>query len=400
MFVDAKPITDDFTWVGALDPDLRVFDIVMRTEFGTTYNSYVLKGTDKTVLFETNKSYCFDEWIKRVESVTPISDIDYLVLSHTEPDHSGTVGKLLELNPDIELIGAMGAINFMKEILNRDDFKSHIIKDGEVLDIGGKSLKFIIAPNLHWPDTIFTYISEISTLVTCDCFGSHYSDPNVTNDDLNNYADYMKAALGYFHDIIGPFKADLLRALDKIDALKIDTIATGHGPVLTKNPQEIIELYRQWAGPEPQREQKRVVIAYVSAYGYTKMLAEAITKGICGSGNIEVKMYDMVTSDFDEVMRNIGASDAFLLGTPTLVGEAVSPIWNIAAALNAKIHGGKTASAFGSFGWSGEAVPNIMGRLAQVKLKVFGEGFKIRFKPSDEQLKDAEAFGRDFAAEI
>ncbi|MDR0518916.1 MAG: MBL fold metallo-hydrolase, partial [Clostridiales Family XIII bacterium] len=252
-----KKIADDFTWVGVLDPELRVFDIVMWTEFGTTYNSYVLKGTAKTALFEASKAHFFDEWIEKVKSETPIEKIDYLIVDHTEPDHSGTIERLLELNPNIEIVGSMGAINFMKEIANRE-INGRAVKTGDELDLGGKTLQFISAPNLHWPDTIFTYVPEIKTLVTCDCFGAHYSDENITNDNLTNYGDYMKTLVYYYDNIIGPFKGDVMSALGKIEGLDIEAIATGHGPVLTKDPMSIVELYRQWSSPRNPNQKKTV----------------------------------------------------------------------------------------------------------------------------------------------
>jgi flavorubredoxin len=398
--VTTKNIAKDFTWVGVLDPDLRVFDIIMHTEFGTTYNSYVLKGREKTVLFEASKLQFFDEWIERVKEVTPLGDIDYLVVNHTEPDHSGTIERLLELVPEIEIIGTTGAINFLKEITNRSDFNARAVRDCDTLDIGGKMLKFILAPNLHWPDTMFTYVEEIATLVTCDCFGSHYCDPNITNDALTNYEDYMKATVYYFDNIIGPFKGDVLNALRKLDGLKVDVIATGHGPVLTVNPAEVIELYRQWSTPKNPNVRKTIIIPYVSAYGYTRQIADAITEGICVAGDFDVRLYDMVYADFAEVMTQIEHCDGFLLGTPTIVGEALEPIWQLAASLNAKLHGGKFASSFGSYGWTGEGVPHIMERLHQLKLNVFRDGLRFRFKPSDEQLEEARAFGLDFGASV
>jgi flavorubredoxin len=394
-----KRIADDFTWVGVLDPGLRVFDIVMRTEFGTTYNSYVLKGKEKTALFEASKAHFFDEWIEKVRSETPIEKIDYLIVDHTEPDHSGTIEKLLDLNPNLEIIGSMGAINFLKEITNKE-INGRAVKAGDELDLGGKTLRFIPAPNLHWPDTIFTYVPEIKTLVTCDCFGSHYSDENVTNDGLTSYEDYMKTLVYYYDNIIGPFKGDVLSALEKIDGLDIDVIAPGHGPVLTRNPQEVVELYREWSSPKNPNKKKTVIIPYVSAYGYTKLLAETIADGIKEAADFDVRLYDMVEADFGEVMTEIGHADGFLLGTPTIVGEALEPIWKIAASLNAKLHGGKFASSFGSYGWSGEGVPHIMQRLGQCKLNVFGDGLRVRFKPSADDLLKARQFGQDFGASV
>jgi flavorubredoxin len=392
----SKKIKEDFYWVGTLDPDLRVFDIVMETEFGTTYNAYILKGKEKTVLFEAAKVYLYDDFMAKVNEIVPFEKIDILVVNHTEPDHTGTIAKMLELNPNLEIRGTKGAINFLRESTNDPDFNAVEVKAGDELDIGGKTLRFIPAPNLHWPDTMFTYVPEIKTLLTCDCFGAHYSDENITNDDLCNYKDYMSAVIYYYDNILGPFQSDIRSALAKIEGLEIDVIATGHGPVLTKNPEQILELYKEWSSPKNPNEKKTVIIPYVSAYGYTKELSEKIEEGICAAGDIDVRRWDMVYADADKVLTEIEYADGFLLGTPTIVGEALPPIWNLAANLNARIHGGKIASAFGSYGWSGEGVPNIMGRLKQLKLKVYKEGYRVRFKPNEEQLRGAYEYGLGF----
>ena len=163
-----------FYFTGALDHDLRVFDIIMYTEFGTTYNSYVLKTGRHTVLFETAKVKCLDSWLEKVGQITPIDQVDYLVVSHTEPDHSGSVERLLELNPRIKIVATACAISFLKEIVNRD-FYSIPVRDGQTLELDGKTLEFMVVPNLHWPDTMYTYIREDKILVTCDSFGSHYA---------------------------------------------------------------------------------------------------------------------------------------------------------------------------------------------------------------------------------
>lgn len=160
--LEVKP---DIHWVGALDFDLRVFDIIMYSDFGTTYNSFIVKGTEKTVLFETAKEKFFGEFIERINDVCDPTTIDYVVVNHTEPDHSGSLRRLLDINPNIEVVGTPTAIKFLKDIVNKD-FKSRLVKDGDTLDIGGKTLKFIIVPFLHWPDTMYTYIEESKTLVT------------------------------------------------------------------------------------------------------------------------------------------------------------------------------------------------------------------------------------------
>ncbi|MDR3304585.1 MAG: FprA family A-type flavoprotein [Clostridiales Family XIII bacterium] len=395
----SKQLTDDFWWVGNLDPDLRVFDIVMHTDHGTSYNSYILKGKEKTVLFEAAKASFFDVYMAKLAEVVPLEEIDILVCNHTEPDHSGTIEKMLEINPKLQIVGTTGALNFLKEITNKE-IGGTAVRDGDEIDIGGRTLRFITAPNLHWPDTMFTYIPEEKILVTCDAFGAHFSYENIVNDEFIDHDALMKTTIYYFDNIMGPFKADVLRACEKIRDLEIEIVANGHGPVLVNNPRRMIDFYESWAGDSARNEKKTVVIAYVSAYGYTKLLAKKIGEGLRAAGDIDVKFYDMVYADLSEVMAEIGRADGFLLGTPTIVGEALPPIWNVATELNAKVHGGKFAGVFGSYGWSGEGVPHIMERLRQLKLQIVGDGFRVRFKPSEEDEHAAFAYGEGFGAAV
>ena len=392
-------ISENFWWVGTLDPDLRVFDIVFATECGTTYNSFLLKGSQKNVLFEATKASFTSEYIEALETIIPVSEIDALVLCHTEPDHSGAVEKLLDMNPEIEIYATIGGLTLTKELVNRE-FKGITVKDGDEINIGDCTLRFIIAPNLHWPDTMFTYIPEKKILVSCDVFGAHYSYENVIYDEEIDKDAFLKEAKFYFDNIMGPFCPDVLKGIDKIEGLEIDIIANGHGPVLTTNPRFMVDLYRQWASEPNRNEKKTVIIPYVSAYGYTKQLAEKIKEGIETAGSIDVKLFDMVYANIEDVMAEIGKCDGFLLGTPTVVGEALPPIWNIAGSLNPRIHGGRFAGAFGSYGWSGEGVPHIMERLKQLKLKLVGDGLRVRFKPNEEEFAGAFEYGKVFGTSV
>lgn len=394
-----KELKKDLFWVGNLDPNLRVFDIIMCTEFGTSYNSYLLRGSEKTVLFETSKLKCFDEYLAKVKELTPIEKIDYIVVSHTEPDHTGSIEKILEMNPKIKIVGSTTALNFLKEISNTD-FIGITVKDGDTLSLGDKTLRFITAPNLHWPDTIFTYIEEEKALVTCDAFGAHYSCEGITNDKIENQDDYMKAFKYYFDMILSPFKPFLLKAIEKIEHLDFDVICTGHGPVLTYEPKKIVELSKKMAMVINPNNNKTVVIPYVSAYGYTEILAKKIAEGVKEAGEVDVKIYDVTKVDRLEIMEQIEFADGVLFGTPTILGEALKPIWDITTSMFPGVHGGKLASAFGSYGWSGEGVPHIIERLHQLKMKVYLEGYKCRFKPSETQLSEAFDFGYGFGSSV
>ena len=394
-----KKLSDNFCWVGSLDPGLRIFDAIMETGYGTSYNSFLLRGGEKNVLFETTKATFTDEYIENLSGIIDIADIDVLVLSHMEPDHSGAAEKLLELNPDIEVYATKSGLHLVKEIVNRE-FTGVAVADGDVLDVGGATLRFMAAPNLHWPDTMFTYIPEEKALVTCDAFGAHFSYEGVVYDDGLDKETYTREARHYFDCIMSPFKADVLKALDKIAGLDIEVVATGHGPVLKGEGLSMIGNYRSWAGEPERAAKKTVVIPYISAYGYTQELAEKIAEGVRAAGDLDVKLFDMTYEDIDGVMKEIDLADGFLLGTPTIVGEALPPILDIASRLNARVHGGRFAGAFGSYGWSGEGAPHVLARLSQLKLKLFEEAFRVRFKPSEEDLARAHEYGKAFGAAV
>lgn len=394
--MDTLKLNDSLYWVGILDKDLRVFDIIMYTEFGTTYNSYVLKGSEKTALFESAKGKFADEYIAKLKEITPIEDIEYIIVDHTEPDHAGSVEKLIELNPSIKVVGSATAISFLKHIVNRD-FYSVVVGDGDTLSLGDKTIRFYSVPSLHWPDTIYSHIEEDNVLVTCDSFGSHYAHDGILRSTVTDYEGYMRATKYYFDNILGPFKqphmADALKLVR--EEIKPAMICPGHGPVLDSDLDDLYAKYEEWCGEVVENQPKKVVIPYVSAYGYTAQLAEKIAEGLKKSGDFEVKLYDVVASDKDEILAEIGAADGILFGTPTILQEALNPIWDLTINMYPPVHGGKYAAAFGSYGWSGEAVPHLTQRLKQLGLKVM-DGLRVRLKPSEKDLVDAHDFGFAF----
>lgn len=392
-------LTPDLTCLGTIDASLRTFDVIMRTEYGTTYNAYVLKGSEKSALIETAKARFTDAYIQAVSGIIDIGKVDFLIVSHTEPDHSGSIERLLAINPDITIVGTMAAIGFLKEIVNHD-FKSKTVKTGDTLSLGNKTLHFYALPNLHWPDTMFTYIEEERALVTCDVFGSHYATEDILRSKIIRETDYQAAVKYYFDNIIAPFKRPFMqKALDAIDGLALDWILTGHGPVLDQAIPQMIEQYRRWCAL-PEKAGKLVVMPYVSAYGYTAQMAEAIAKGITENGGAEVSLHDMVTADPAPVLEEMERADGILFGSPTMLGDALQPIYALTLSMFAPVFGGKQATAFGSYGWSGEAVANLITRLRQVKMKVEDEGFRVRFKPTQADLEKAYAFGKAFAQRL
>lgn len=386
-------VTKDVYWTGALDKKLRVFDIVMTTEYGTSYNSYIVKGSEKTAVVETAKDCFFDEFLERVRAVADPAKLDYLIVDHTEPDHSGSVEKFLDLNPEITIVGSVSAIKFLGEITNRK-FNSMVVKEGDRLDLGGKTLSFVSAPFLHWPDSMYTYLEEEKVLFTCDSFGCHYADDRVFNDLIED--DFTDAYKYYFDCIMGPFKEHVLKALDKVEKMDVKIVCPGHGPVLRKDLKKYFDLYRQWS---TVTKGDYAVVAYASAYGYTKLIAQAVAEGIKEGGK-EVKLVNLEEVSPAEVVAMASGGKGLVLGSPTIVNDMVPPVASVIMGLNPTINKGLTVAAFGSYGWSGEAANNIQARFEQLKLKTPLAPLRIMFKPSEEQYAKAVEFGKDFAANM
>lgn len=390
-------LKNDIFYVGVKDPTMRTFDIFMETEYGTTYNAYLVKG-EKTALIETAHEKLLDSYIANIEEIMPVSEIDYLICNHTEPDHSGSVRKILELNPNIEVVGSVAAIRNLKEITNMT-FKEHIAKDGAELDLGnGKNLKFYIVPNLHWPDTMVTYIESDKTLFSCDVFGAHYCEDAVTDEDIIYYDKYEKAMKHYYDCIVSPFNAFVVKALEKLSSLDIEMVCNSHGPVLKKYISEAVKKYSLWSAPQVS-EKKRVNIFYASAYGYTKKMAKTIEKTLNSCG-LEVGLYDVAEYSESELTAALNSSDAIAFGTPTINRNAVKPVWDVISSIDLVNMKNTPCFVFGSYGWGGEGIQLVHNHLDLLKLKTFEKPFGCIFNPSDEQIEELEDYVKRFAEEI
>jgi len=394
----ALKIKENVYSVGVQNPDLRVFDIVMRTEYGTSYNAYLVKGSDKTCLIETVKDRFFDEYLGNLQEVVKLEEIDYLIMNHTEPDHSGSVKKLMDKIPGLTILASPTALKFLKEITN-SKLNAREVNHGEELDLGGKTLQFISAPFLHWPDTMYTYLQQDKVLFSCDSFGCHYSDPVMFNDLIDK--DFTDAYKYYFDMIMGPFKPYVLEALEKIKDLEIDVVCPGHGPILRQNIEYYFDLYRQWATPPASDgdERPKIVIAYVTAYGYTETISNSIVEGLEMIAEFNVMKFNLVEDPVSAVLEALPGADGLLIGSPTINGDTLPPIWELLTHLSPIVHADLVAAAFGAYGWSGEAVPNIEARLNALRMKVLS-GLRINFKPSEANLEEAFTFGMDFAKAI
>jgi len=388
-------LTPDVKWIGVLDYDIRTFDIVMHTDHGTTYNSYFINAEKKAII-ETAKEKFSDVFLSKLRQVTDPAELAYIVLDHTEPDHSGAMRQLLDLAPGAVVVGSGNTIRYLGDIVNRP-FKSLVVKDGDTLDLGNKTLKFISAPNLHWPDSIYTYIVEDKILFTCDSFGAHYCHAELFDDLVGDYqADFRY----YFDVILKPYSKFMVKAIDKICPLEISMIAPGHGPVLRKNWKSIVDetrrLSEEYLALTERSGVKRVLITYVSAYGYTAEMARLIAEGASKAENLEVEVLDIETADIGLIDSKIAIADGIIVGSPTINQNTLLPVYNLMAVVSPLRDRGKLAGSFGSYGWSGEAPSMIAEMLKNLKLKYFEEPAAFKFVPEDGKDKTLIEYGERF----
>jgi flavorubredoxin len=391
-------ITDDVSWVGICDTDIVTFDIVMETLHGTTYNSYFIDAEKKAVI-DTAKESFKEVYIDKIKEVAIPEDIEYIIISHTEPDHSGSLKYLLEICPDAKVYGSRQAINYLDQIIGRP-FKYSIVKDNDTLSLGNKTLKFISAPNLHWPDTIYTFLEEDGLLFTCDSFGAHYCSDEMFDDLIANTDDYLDTFRYYFDVILKPFSKFMVKAIDKIKDLNVKMICPGHGPILRKNWKEVVELTRKYSEEyisDSSCEDNNILIAYVSAHGYTGEMAELIAKGIRQIVNYKINIVDIEHMLLGELEELIIKSNSILIGSPTINQNTLLPVYKMFSLINPIRDRGKKAAVFGSYGWSGEAVRIIESQLSALKLNVVCEGYSARFYPNNEKSKQLIEFGKRFA---
>ncbi|MEI6847676.1 MAG: FprA family A-type flavoprotein [Chlorobiaceae bacterium] len=387
------PITNDVSWIGVLDPGLITFDIVMETKYGTTYNSYFINADKKTVI-ETTKDKFWDPYLAKIKQVTDPSEIEYIIVDHTEPDHSGNVRNLLSVAPNATVVGSGNAIKFLRDQTGHD-FKSLVVKTGDTLDLGNKKLHFINAPNLHWPDTIYTWLEEDQILFTCDSFGSHFSNEKMFDDLVGDFDD---AFTYYFDSILRPFSKYMIQAIEKITPLNIKIICPGHGPILRSDWKKYVDLSLKYATSAiALPHEKNILIAYVSAYENTTLLAQKIADGLRQSCDFKIDICNIEAMDFLKIEEKIAHSSGIIVGSPTLNQNILPQIYQLFSAVNPIRDKGKLAAAFGSYGWSGEAVKMIETNFLLLKLKVFEQNIMVKFKPHEPEFEKCFAFGKAYA---
>lgn len=348
-------------WVGAIDWDRRLFDELIPLPDGTSYNTYLIKSDERTTLIDTVDPRMASVLIDNLDALD-VQSIDYIVANHAEQDHSGTLPKILKMYPNAKVVSTPKCKNLLMNLLLIPEDKIETVEDGERLSLGRKTLEFIHAPWVHWPDTMLTYLEEDKMLFTCDLFGSHLatSDLYVTDE-----ATVYEAAKRYYAEIMMPFRRIIQRNLEKIKDLEIDVIAPSHGPAYNR-PEFIIEAYREWVYDAPKNV---VVLPYVSMHGSTKKMVDYFVGALIERG-ITAKQFDLARTDIGKLAMALVDAATIVIGSPTVIVGPHPKVLYAAYLTSILRPKAKFASIIGSYGWGGRMVENIKDILSGLKIEL------------------------------
>ena len=378
--MNARPISADITWMGAVDWDRRLFDSLIPLPEGTSYNAYLVRGSEKTALVDTVDPAKVDVLMAQLDAV---DRLDYLVAQHAEQDHSGSIPAVLARYPGAILVTNPKAKELLQEHLDIPDDRFKTVTDGETLSLGDKTLRFVYLPWVHWPETMGTYIEEDHVLFSCDFFGSHRAQSGMFAErDV-----IMRGAKRYYAEIMMPFRGFIIKNLDKLAGMQIDMVCPSHGPVY-RDPTFIMDAYREWAGGPPHN---KVVIPFVSMHGSTLKMVDRLTAALADRG-VDVERFDLTSSDLGEIAMSLVDAATIVIGTPAvLTGPHPKTIETayLAGALRPKT---RFVSIVGSFGWGQRIVEVLGGLIAPLKAELLTPVFaKGDPRAADMQAVDALA---------
>ena len=387
LTMQTAEIAPDTTAIRSLDWDRDRFDIEFGLQNGTTYNSFLIRG-EKTALIDTSHEKFRQLYLDTIQGLINPAEIDYLIISHTEPDHSGLVKDVLQLAPQVTVVGSKVAIQFLEDLVHHP-FERQIVKNGDKLDLGqGHVLEFVNAPNLHWPDTIFSYDAGTQVMFTCDAFGLHYCSDSIFDEQLRAIeADYRF----YYDCLMAPNARSVLSALKRMDQLgDVKMIANGHGPLLSHNVDELVSRYRKWSQAQAKAE-KSVVVFYISDYGYSDRMSQALARGITKTG-VGVEMINLKSADPQEVQELVNRAGGIVIGMPPASSKAAAAaVGTVLAAVNSK----QAIGIFESYGGDDEPIDPLLSRFRELGLKEAFPAIRVKDTPSEATYQLCEEAGTD-----
>lgn len=387
-------VKDNVYWVGIKDWDLRRFHgHELSTHRGSTYNSYIIKD-EKTVLVDTVWGPYKEEFVENLDREVGLKNIDYIVINHCEPDHSGSLAYLMSKIPGTPIYCSKRGVETISRHFH-GDWNLNVVNTGDKLNIGKSDLIFVEMQMIHWPDSMMTYVTGSNVVLSNDAFGQHYSSASLFNDQVNECELYQEA-IKYFANILSPFRPLIKKKIEEIKALNlpIDVIAPSHGVIWRDNPAQIIEKYYEWS--QPDFNEGNVVIVYDTMYDATKKMAEAIGEGLL-KNNVTYKIYNSSITDMSDLITELFKAKGIIVGSCTVNNGCLASISTILEELKAHKIKGRPAAGFGSFGWSGEAPKHISEILKNIGFNVVNDPIQFKYQLTAEELNQCVEFGEKYA---
>ena len=389
-------LSENIFWVGAVDWNIRHFHgFTYSTHRGTTYNAYLIIDK-KTALIDSVYTPFAEEMIENIREIIDPSKIDYVVANHVETDHSGAIREILKLAPKARVIGTTRCKEgLQKHYFGNWDFQ--VVKTGDEIILGKRSLKFIEAPMLHWPDSMFTYVEKDALLLPNDAFGQHLATSKRFDDEVDEKI-LMEEATKYYANILWPFSQLVIRKIEEIQklGLKISMIAPSHGIIWRDNPMKIVEAYLKWAKGEAE---KKVLVVYDTMWGSTEKMAKAIVNGISNE-DVEAMVFRLPFSDRSDIIGELLGAKGILVGSSTInngVLPTVAPFLEEMQGLKPR---NKIAAAFGSYGWGGGAVKTIEESLEKASMEIVAPALTVKWVPDKDEIQKCFEFGKEFAKKL
>jgi flavorubredoxin len=395
---EAIPITPRIHWIGINDRTTDLFEGMWPiSREGVSYNSYLVRG-ERSALIDLTKSLKSEDLLRQVDGILPVAKLDYIVINHMEPDHTGVLSLFRRFAPNAEILCTEKAQAMLDTFYGVRE-RVRVVRDGETLDLGGVSLRFYETPFVHWPETMMTYEPEGGVLFSCDGFGGYGAfEGAIFDDEYPSVEFYEREALRYYSNIVAKFSRMVLRAIEKLSVIPVRVIAPSHGLVWRKNPGRIVELYRRWATYALEPAEPEVTLLYATMYGSTETMMNAVAHGVAGEG-VPLQIFNVADTHASYILPSLWTRRGVIVGAPTYEGHLFPTMSDVLGVAELKGVTARKAAYFGSYGWHGGAQAMFQKLAEPLKWEIL-DTLAYRGNPTRELLRSGEEFGARFARAV
>jgi len=389
------PLSPNIYWIGVNDRTTDLFEGLWPiTREGVSYNSYLIRDKKKAVI-DLAKSLKSDDFFTQIAEITPLSEIDYIIINHMEPDHTGMLRLLKRCAPDSQIIATEKAAGMLQTFYGVDNHV-RVVKDNETLSLGNHTLRFASTPFVHWPETMMTYEESSKILFSCDGFGGYGALQGALFDDqCRDIAFYEEEALRYYANIVAKFHGAVVKAIDKLSNVEVKVIAPSHGLVWRENPQRIIDLYSEWSSYGKNPPPSGVTLLYGSMYGNTERMMNAVAQGVADSG-VRINIFDVTRTHVSYILPSLWVNRGVIVGSPTYEGKLFPPVAQVLDMAQNKSIRHRRAALFGSYGWSGGAMKQARAFCESLQWDI-QDTVEWAGGPTNHDLEKGREFGARFA---